>query len=128
MHSAAIVPEHRFGHEGCRLAVIEGSILHDVLEEHDVVGGSDESVESEIDFALAATGDLMVVHFRLDTDRLKILDYVGPQILKRVNRRDRNISFFVADPVAQVILSASLISGAFPLIGLINVPVDFGVI
>src|SRR5262249_25438211 len=107
MHSAAIVSEHRFWHEGSRLSVIEGSILHDVLEQHHIVGGSDESVESEIDFALAATGDLMVVHFRLDTDRLKILDDIGPQILERVNRGDRNISFFVADPVAEVILSAS---------------------
>src|SRR5581483_1597122 len=42
MHSAAVVLKNRLKHEGHGLAILIGHILHDVLVEHHVVGGTDQ--------------------------------------------------------------------------------------
>src|SRR5262245_22943600 len=66
MHPAAVVVEHRFRHERLRFTVIKSGVLHHVLEEHDVVRGTEESRKPKVNFALASGSYFVMVHLRLD--------------------------------------------------------------
>jgi hypothetical protein len=50
-------------------AVTRSDVLDDVLEPHGLVGALDERREAEVDLALAAGGDLVVLALDLDADR-----------------------------------------------------------
>ena len=66
VHTAAVIAKQWLRHEGHGLAVLIGDIANHVLVEHHVVCGFDESVESLVDFTLAAGRDFVVVAFNIE--------------------------------------------------------------
>src|SRR5262249_26337298 len=97
---------------------------YDVFEEHDVVGGAQKGRKPKVNFALASGSYFVMMHLRLDPDRLQVLDDVRPEIVKRVDRRHRNISFLMSHPVAEVFVLASRVPDAFRGLKVITGSVD----
>ena len=64
MHARAVVAEERLGHERRRLAVAAGDVADDVPGQHHLVGALDQRLRHQVDLALAAGGDLVVVRPR----------------------------------------------------------------
>ena len=128
VHAAAVVPKKRFGHQGDGLAMLAGHVLEHVFVEHHVVGGLDQRVEAEVDLRLARSGHFMVLALDLDAQLLHRQAHLGADVLLRVQGRDGEIAFFVADFVAQVghLLPPGVPDGLFGIDG-IKRAVGFGV-
>src|SRR5262249_48316619 len=72
-----------------------------------------EGRKAEINLALPAGSDFMVVHFGFDADGLQVLHDVGAQVMERINRRQRYVAFLMAHAVAQIVLASPRIPDAF---------------
>ena len=105
-------PNSGLGMKVTRLAVLIGHVADDVFVHHHVVGGFHQRVEALIDFALAAGGHFVVVALDVEAALDHGLHHFGAQILIVIGGRDREIAFFVARPVAQVMLRAARIPAA----------------
>ena len=114
VHAAAVVLEERLRHESHRLSGLVGDILHDVLEQHHVVGRADQRVKAQINLRLASTGDLMMVTLDLEPAALHGERHLGTQVLIMVGRRYREITLFVARTIAQVALPPGRNSNVLP--------------
>ena len=84
------------------LPALPGHVLHDVLEEHELVGHARQRVEAHVDLGLAGGADLVVLDLDLDAHPLEGEHHLGAQVLVVVHRRDREVALLVADLVAEV--------------------------
>ncbi len=114
VHAAAVVHEEWLGHEGGRLAVFLGDVLDDVFVFQDVVGHVDQRRKAHVDFALAAGGDLVVLGLDLQAALDHGEHHFGAQIVQRVGRRHREVTFLVTQLVTKIgLLVAAGVPGAF---------------
>ena len=84
------------------LPCLLGHVFDDVFVNHHRVGRFDQRVEAVINFRLAGGGDFMVLALDLDAEFLHHQAHLGADVLLRVGGRDREITFLVADLVAEV--------------------------
>ena len=98
----AVVAEERLGHEAGGLAVFPGDVLDDVFVNHHPIGGGDEGAEAVINFGLAGRGDFMVLALHFDAEFFHHQAHLGADVLLGVGRRDREVTFLVANFVAEV--------------------------
>src|SRR6266568_824328 len=64
VHTGAIVAKDGFGHECHGLPMLAGCILHDIFVEHDIVGGLQQRIKTDVDLRLPWTADFVML--RLD--------------------------------------------------------------
>ena len=112
MHAAAVVLKERLGHEGDGLAVLVGDVLDDVLVEHHVVGRAHQRAEFEIDFCLAAGGDFVVMALHLEAAALHGHRHLGAQVLVMIGGRHREVAFFEARAISQIVFRAARVPAA----------------
>ncbi len=101
VHPGPVVAVHRLGHERDGLAVPAGDVLDDVLVGHDLVGHARQGLISEVDLALAAGGDLVVVELAGDAEPLERQHHLGAQVVERVGRRGREVALLRPRRVAE---------------------------
>ena len=82
-----------------------GDVLDHVLVGHDLVGHLRQRVEAEIDLALAAGRDLVVVELARDPEPLERQHHRRAQIVQRVVRRRREVALLRARRVAEARLA-----------------------
>ena len=97
----AVVAEDRLRHEGDRLAVRVGDVLDHVLVGHDLIGHAGQALEAEVDLALAARGDLVVVELARDPEPLQRQHHRRAEIVQRVVRRGREVALLRPRRVAE---------------------------
>ena len=112
VHAAAVVREQRLGHEGHGLPVLVGHIADDVLVQHQVVRHLEERGEPHVDLGLAARGDFVMVALGVNAALDHGLHHLAAQILVVIGRRNREVPFLVARPVAEVVLLAATVPTA----------------
>ena len=112
VHARAVVTEDRLRHEGRGLAVAPGDVLHDVLEEHQVVGRGEQRVELVVDLGLAGGAHLVVLALDLEAGLVQLQGDLGAQVGEVVDRRGREVAALVADLVAAVVLERAGVPGA----------------
>ena len=95
-------PKSGLGMKQAVLPCLLGDVLDDVLVDHHRVGRLDQRVKAVIDFRLAGRGHFVVLPLDLDAQLLHHQAHLGADILLRVGRGDREITFLVADLVAEV--------------------------
>ena len=79
-----------------------GRVFDDVLEQHQIVGRVQQIRKSEIDLALSGGRDLVVMTFDLDADLAEDRRDRIAKIDQRVERGDRDITFFRADVITVI--------------------------
>src|SRR2546426_12636163 len=102
MHAAAVVAEKRFGHEGGALALFLRNVANGVLEELQVVSGTDQRRVTEINFALAGRGNFMVMTLNLNPYLLEFGGNFTTKILQRIERRQRYVALFVSNVISLI--------------------------
>src|SRR5215831_18193056 len=102
MHAGAVITVEWLGHEGRAFVMALGYVAHRVFKNLQVVGGANQSGIAKVDFALAGGGDFMVMAFNLNAGLLQLVGDFGAKVLERVERREGDISFFVANMVAEI--------------------------
>ena len=102
VHPRTVVTKQRFRHERRGLAGCVGDRLHDVLEEHDLVGGLGQRVEAVVDLGLAGGADLVVRALDLQAERVQLQDDLVAQVGEVVDRRHREVPTLVRRLVAEV--------------------------
>lgn len=102
MHAGAVVAVEGLGHEGGGFAEAGGDIFDHVFVFAEAVAHGEEGIEAEVDFALAAGGDLMVLGFDHETDVLHGGDHFVPEVHKGIHGGDGEVAFLVGDFVAEV--------------------------
>ena len=113
MHTGAVVPKDRLGHEGGCFAMPAGHVLDDVLVHHQFVCRLDQRVEADINFRLARRRRLVVVLLNGNPGLLHLQDHLAADILVCISRRDRKVAFLVTDFPAQVVAFLPNVPGAF---------------
>ena len=116
VHAAAVVADQRLGHEGDRLAVALGYVLDHVLEHLDFFSLLDQGVEQHADFALAGSGDFVVVHLDANAHFFQGQAHGGADVVQGVNRRYREVAALDARTVTEVAT----------LVGALGVPAGLG--
>ncbi len=71
VHSGTVIHEQRFRHERGSFASAPCDVLCNVFVHLKFVCHSRQLVEAHIDFGLAGSRHLVMVHFNLDTDALE---------------------------------------------------------
>ena len=92
VHAGAVVAKDRLGHEGDGLAVLLGHALDDEFVLHHVVGGLQQRVEAQVDFALAGGGDFVVVALDVHAAGHHLHDHLRAQILEVIDAAGRGSS------------------------------------
>jgi len=103
VHAGAVVALQRLGHEGGRLAVGVGDVVDHVFVFLDLVGLFGEAREDQAQLVLAR-GDLVVVLVHLHADALHGRQHLRAQVLRVVDRVDREIAALDARAMAAVAL------------------------
>ena len=85
VHAAAVVADERLRHEGGRLAVAVRDVQHGVFEDLHLVGLVDQAAGADTDFALAAGGDFVVVHFDHEAHLLERQAHRRTDVLERID-------------------------------------------
>ena len=120
VHAGAVIGEQRLGHEGDGFVVLLGDVLDDVLVDHDLIAHADQFVELHIDFALAGSGDFVMLGFDIDAAIDHGLHHFVADVHQGVGRRHGEVAFLVADLVAEVgILDATTVPFAFDAIEMV---------
>src|SRR6266498_3203413 len=112
VHARTVVAEDRLWHERDGLAVGPRDALDDVLEIHQVIGGSEQGVESEVDLRLPRRAYLVVLHLDIDAGRQELLDDLRTKVRQMVHRRDGEIATLVARLIGEV--AARLVASGVP--------------
>jgi hypothetical protein len=71
VHTRPVVAEEGLGHEGDGLPVRASDVADDVLVGHHLVGHPRQGLVAEVDLALAARGDLVVMELAGDAEPLE---------------------------------------------------------
>ena len=101
VHPGAVVAEERLRHERRGLPRRVGDVLDHVLVGHDLIGHAQQRLEAEVDLALAARGDLVVVELARDAELLERQHHAGAEVVERVVRRRREVPLLLAHGVAE---------------------------
>ena len=112
VHPRAVVAEDRLRHERHGLARRARDVLDDVLVDHHLVGHPRQRLVAQVDLALAARRDLVVVELARDAEPLEREHHLRAQVAERVVRRGREVALLLAHGVAEARLA--------------GVPVPFG--
>ena len=96
MHSGAIIPIERLGHEGHGFVMPARDIAHNIFVHHHLIGHLDQGIESKVDFGLARCGHFMMMLLHLDSDFFHLPAHFRPDILLRVDRSHGEIAFLMA--------------------------------
>jgi hypothetical protein len=102
VHARAVVAEQWLRHEGCRLAVLPGGVLDDVLEQLQIVRRAEQRVELVVDLLLTAGADLVVCTLELEACVLQVGRDLVAQVDVVVVRRDGEVAALEANLVAEV--------------------------
>ena len=113
MHAGTVVPKDRLGHKGGGFAMSAGHVLDDVLVHHQVIRRLDQRTEADIDFRLSCRRRLVVVLLDGNPDLLHLQDHLAADILLRIGRWNRKVTFLVTDLSAQVVAFLPDVPGAF---------------
>jgi hypothetical protein len=101
VHAGPVVAEQRLGHEGHALARRVCDVLDHVLVGHDLISHAGERLVAEVDLALAAGGDLVVVELARDAEPLEGQHHPRAQVVERVVRCRREVALLLAHRVAE---------------------------
>ncbi len=101
VHPRAVVAEERLRHEGDDLAGRAGDVLDHVLVGHDLVGHPRQRLVAQVDLALAAGCDLVVVELARDAELLEHQHHLRAKVVQRVVRRGREVALLLADRVPE---------------------------
>ena len=104
VHAAAVVADERLRHEGCGLTVTVGDVQDGVLEDLYLVGLLDEGAGADADLALATGGNFVVVHFDLQAHLFQRKAHGRADVLKSIDRRNREVAALDARTVSRVAL------------------------
>ena len=85
-------PKIGFGMNVTDLPCAAGHVLHDVLVGHDLIGHAGERREAEIDLALTAGGDLVMMELARDADPLERQHHLRTEVVERVRGRGRKVA------------------------------------
>ncbi len=118
VHARTVVADDGLGHEGGRLAVGMGHVLHHVLLQLHPVGALQQRAELGTDFHLAGVRHLVVMHFDRNAERLEDQTHLGAHVLERVDRRRREVAALHRGPVAGVAVLVLLAGVPGPFLGL----------
>ena len=102
VHAGTVIAHYRLGHECRGLAVRCGHIPDGVFEDLHPVGPLHERGEFRPDFALTRGGYLMVMDLDFDTLLFKGNAHRISNVLKRIGRRNREITALDRRAVAHV--------------------------
>jgi hypothetical protein len=69
-----------------------GDVVHHVLEDLGLVGAANQGVEQGADFALAGSGDFVVMNFNLGSRRLPAPEHGGTDVVQAVDRRNGEVA------------------------------------
>ena len=98
-------PKSGFGMNVTRLAGRAGDVLDHVLVGHDLIGHAGQRLVAEVDLALAAGRDLVVVELARDAEPLERQHHRRAQVVQRVVRRRREVALLLADRVPEARLA-----------------------
>ena len=107
VHARAVVAIDRLRHESRRLAIALGDVVDAVLIDLHLVGHVHQGVELHAELVLGG-GDLVVVLLDLDAHRRHGGEHLAAHVLRRVERRDREVAALGLDAVAEI---AALVIG-----------------
>ena len=102
VHAAAIVSEDWFRHEGHRSVVPSGDISQDVFVILHVVAHAFERRVTNVDLCLAGSCDFVMLAINRHACFLELQTHFIADILQRVHRRDRKITFLRSNLVTEV--------------------------
>ncbi|CCK16618.1 Glutamine synthetase (glnA) gene and ORF1 [Cronobacter universalis NCTC 9529] len=112
VHTGAVIAEHRFRHEGCGFAEAVRDVMHDIFVDLNFVRFLGHGVEAGRHFVLTGGGHFVVVRFNDQAHLFHGQTHHRTDVLRRVNRRNREITAFHARTVAFV--AAFVFGGGVP--------------
>ena len=118
MHAGAVIGIDRLGHECHGLAVSLGHVFDHVFVKLHVVGHLQHRVETHVDLALPGRADFMVMQLDAHARRDQRAHHLGPQVLKRIHRRDGKVAALVGHRVPEA--EDTGVPGAFDAVDLIG--------
>ena len=101
VHPRAVVAEDRLRHERHGLAGRARDVLDDVLVRHHLVGHPRQRLVAQVDLALPAGSDLVVVELARDAEPLERQHHLRAQVAERVVRRGREVALLLAHGVPE---------------------------
>jgi hypothetical protein len=114
VQARAVVAVERLGHERGGLVGQAGDVADDVAGEHRRVSRLDQGPAVEVDLALAAGGDLVVMRNRTQAAVVHPLDHLGPEVGQAVGRRRGEVTEARAGFISEVgTLDPAPVPGAF---------------
>src|SRR5688500_13729302 len=93
MHPRTVISVKWLGHERGRLAVGGRCILHDVLEQHQIIGRVQQIRVLEVDLALPRRRHLVVMTLHIYPYLAQDKRYRVSEVNKGVERRERYVTF-----------------------------------
>ncbi len=102
VHATAVVAKERLGHETGRFAVLPCHVLDDVFVDHHRVSGTNEGIKPVINFRLTGSCHFVMLPFDGYAEFLHDQAHFSADVLLRIRRRDRKISFLVPNLVAKI--------------------------
>ena len=102
MHAGAVILEERLGHESGGIAILHRHILADIFVKQGLIGLPGQGIKADAELGLSGSGHLMMMGLDGDTALRHHLGYPGAQVLLAVGGWDREITFLIADTIAQV--------------------------
>src|SRR5690606_27750316 len=102
VHAGTVVANDRLGHEGSGLAVGVGNVVYAVLQDLHFVSLFHQGVGANTDFALAGSGDFVVVNFNVQAHLLHGSAHGGAQVVQGVYRGNREVAALDARTVTAV--------------------------
>ena len=102
MHARAVVTKDWLGHKGRGFPVSLGHVLDNIFIPLQRIGHLDQGQEAQVDLCLASGGHLVVVLLNSNPNPLHHLNHLSPDVLIRVERRYREVAFFVPGLIAKI--------------------------
>src|SRR5690606_30646144 len=96
VHAGTVVTYQRLGHEGSGFAKSSCHVVHYVFQGLNFVGFLHQGVEGNADFALASVGNFVVMNFNFQAHVHHGGAHDGADIVKGVDRRNREVAAFNA--------------------------------
>ena len=101
VHPGAVVAEDRLRHERRGLPGRACDVLDDVLVGHDLVGHARERLVAQVDLALAAGGNLVVMELTRDPEPFEGQHHARAQVVQRVVGSGREVPLLLAHRIAE---------------------------
>ena len=102
MHARAVVAKDRLGHKSRGFPMFLGHVLDNIFIPLQGIGHLDQRQEAQVNLRLAGGGHLVVVLLNPNPDLLHHLHHLSANVLIRVERRYREVAFFVPGLIAKI--------------------------